>query len=326
MSLLDHQLGVVDEVAYGTPVTVTKFHEYNSEDIDLTAGRTEGDPLRTGTNVKRSDRFTPYIMGASGTVSFDVMTKGFGFWLKHMLGDVATTGPDETVVYTHTGTVADLTGNFFSQQIARPLNPSGTAQAVTLTGGKIAEWTLANNVDGNLILELAQDFQTFDTATALAEAAYPAGMENFSWAGGTVTVDGTDFDIDDISIKGSNNLNVDRRQIRGSTLKKEPTAGRRTIEWAINADFDSLDQQARVHAATRAGTLAEIVATWVGPTLLGSTIFPTLTVTIPAARFDAWKAAAGGPDAIKQALSGVGLFNGTDSPVTIAYQTADATP
>lgn len=324
--LLDHQLGVVKESVYGTPVTVTKFQEYNSEDLDLIAARTEGDPLRAGTYVKRNDRFTPYIAGAGGGLSLDVMTKGFAFWLEHMLGAVATTGPAETVVFTHTGTIGDLTGKSFSCQIARPFNPSGTAQAITLAGGKIAEWTLANAVDGNLVLELVTDFQSFTTATGLASASYPSGMENFSWAGGVVTVGGSQFDIDDISIKGTNTLNVDRRQIRGSTLKKEPTAGRRTIEWAINADFADLTQQARVHAATRAGALAQISATWTGPTILGSTLFPTVTVTIPAARFDAWKAAAGGPDPIKQSLSGVGLFDGSASPVTIAVKTADATP
>ena len=151
-------------------------------------------------------------------------------------------------------------------------------------------------------------------------------MENLCWAKGVVTVGGSQFDIDDIAIKVSNNQNVDRRQIRNSTLKKEPTAGRRSVEWTINADFDSLTQEARVHSATRAGALAQIVAEWQGPTLLGSTIYPTLTVTIPAARFDAWKASAGGPDPIKQALSGVGLFDGTNSPVTVAYKSADITP
>lgn len=326
MSLLDHQLGFVKESTYGTAVTVTKFAEYLSESIDFQAARTETDPLRAGTLVKRNDRFTPYVLGAQGPLSFDVMTKGFAFWLEHMLGSVATTGPAETVVFTHTGTMGDLTGKSLSLQVARPFTPSGTAQALTCAGGKVMDWTLSNTVDGNLMAELTLDFQSFSTATGLAAASYPASMENFTWAKGTVLVGGSQFDIDNISIKGSNNLATDRRQIRNSTLKKEPLAGRRTLEWAIDADFVDLTQQARVHSATRAGALASIQATWIGPTILGTTIFPTIDVLIPAARFDAWQANVGDSSAIKQNLTGVGLYDGTNSPVTITVKTADATP
>src|SRR5688500_1779191 len=124
MAQLDHQLGIVDEVTYGTAVTVTKFFEYNSESIEETAGRTEGNPMRAGFTL-RNDRFTPYFSGAARSIELDVMTKGFGYWLKHMTGAVATTGPAETVVYTHTGTFGDLLGDFFTCQVNRPFHPAG---------------------------------------------------------------------------------------------------------------------------------------------------------------------------------------------------------
>ena len=91
-----------------------------------------------------------------------------------------------------------------------------------------------------------------------------------------------------------------------------------------------MTQRNRAHAGsaatpTRAGALAAITAVWNGPTLLGSTLYPRLTVTIPAARFDEWKGATEGTDAIQQELSGVVRFDGTNSPVTIAYNSADST-
>lgn len=323
---LDHQIGFADESVYGTPVTVSRFFEYNSEGIAESEGRTEGDPLRVGTYARRSDRFTPYFAGAAGTVQLDVMSKGFGYFLKHMLGTVATTGPAETVVYTHTGTVGELLGDYFTCQVNRPFHPSGTNQAFTYSGGKVTEWTLSNSVDGNLVLDLGMDFQQVATATALASASYPSGMDNLTWAGGVVTVGGTQFDVTEISVSGNNGLDVERRQIRGNTLKKEPTAGRREITWSLSADFDSLTQRNRAHAAARADALASIVATWNGPTLAGTTLYPQYKVTIPAARFDSWEAAAAGPDAISQSLSGVGLFDGTNSAISVAYQTVDTTP
>lgn len=326
MSTLDQQIGLVDEVTYGTPVTVAKFIEFNSEAISEVESRTEGDPLRVGTYVKRFDRFTPYFGGAAGTVQLDVMSKGFAFLAKHMLGSIATTGPVETTVYTHTATMAELFGKSFTLQVGRPFLPGGAVQQFTYSGGKVTKWTLANSVDGNLVCDLDVDFQAVDTVIALAVASYPTLMDNFTWAGGVVTIGGSAFDVTDISIQGDNQLDVARRQIRGNTLKKEPSGGRRDLSWTMNADFQGMTQRALAHATTRAGSLAQIVATWNGPTLLGTTLFPQVQVTIPAARFDMWKAANDKPVGLNQDLSGVGLHDGVNSAVTIRYQSSDVTP
>lgn len=327
MAALDHQLGIVDEVTYGTLVTPTKFFEYNTEAISEAEGRTEGDPLRSATFAQRNDRFTPWFSGAAGNVQLDVMTKGFGYLLKHMLGAVATTGPTETTVYTHTGTVSDLIGDMFTLQLNRPFHPTGTNQPFAYLGGKVTKWTLSNSVDGNLVCDLELDFQNVDTATALATASYPSGMENLTWAGGVVSIGGSAYDITEFSCSWDNAANVDRRYIRGNTLKKEPINGRRMGEFSLSADFDSMTQRNRAHAATRSAALAQIIGTWTGPTLLGSTIFPNLKVTIPAARFDSWTAAAADSSGqISQELTGVMRYDGSASPVTLAYQSADVTP
>jgi hypothetical protein len=315
MGALDHQLGVVDETTYGTAVTVSRFFEYNSESIEETEGRTEGDPLRSGSHVIRNDRFTPYFSGAAGAIQLDVMSKGFGFWLKHMLGAVATTGLGP---YTHTGTVADLYGDFFTAQVNKPFHPSGTNQAFTYSGGKVASWTLSNSVDANLLVDLECDFQNVATNVALAAASYPASMDNLTWAGGVVTIGGSAYDVTEFSVSCNNGLDVDRRQIRANTLKKEPTAGRREIEFSISADFDSLTQRNRAHASVRADALATLSGKWTFGTA-------SLEVSIPAGRFDGWSAPTSGPEAITQTLTGVGRWNGTDSPVSLIYVSDDAT-
>jgi hypothetical protein len=323
MTALDQQVVFGDEVTYGSPVTPVRAYEFNSESIEDSFARTEGDPLRVGTYVKRTDRFTPYYEGASGSIEFDVMTKGFGFLLKHMFGGVVTTGPTETNVYTHTATMSDLYGKSFTCQVGRPLNPSGTVQPFTFEGGKITEWTLSNSVLDNLVLELNCDFQQVSTATALVTAAYPALMENLTWAGGVVTVGGTQADLTEFSMSVNNGLNTDRRYISGSTDKKEPVGGRREVTWSMTADFDSLVHRNRAASATAAGALATIVAKWEGPTLLGTTIKPSLQVNITGPRFDSWQAANEGPEGIMQELSGVGLYDGSSSAVSAVYRSAD---
>lgn len=326
MGAMDHQLGVADESTYGTAVTASRFFEFESEGIEETYGRTEGDPLRVGSGFVRSDRFTPYFAGAAGTLELTAMTKGFGFWLKHMMGSVGTTGPAETSVYTHTGTEGELLGDSFTCQLNRPFNPTGTNQAFTYSGGKIAKWTLANSVEENLVLSLDCDFQKVADNVALATAAYPSSMEPFAWVGGVVSIGGAAYDVTEFSLEVDNGLDVDRRQIRGNALKKEPTAGRREASFSISADFDSLTNRNRANSATRAGALATLTAIWRGPTLLGSTIYPEFSVSIAAARFDEWSAAAEGTDAITQELSGAVRYDGTTSPIVVTYKSADTTP
>jgi len=326
MGALDHQLMIKNESTYNTAVVVDRTFEYESEGIEESYGRTEGDPLRGGSNgFMRNDRFTPYFSGAAGSVQMAVMSKGFGIWFQHMLGAVATTGPAETVVYTHTGTAGELYGDSFTCQVNRPFHPSGTNQPFTYAGGKVTEWGLSNSVDGNLLLDLGLDFASVSTATGLASASYPASMDNLTWTGGLVTIGGSNYDVSEIAIGVNNGLNVDRRQIRQNTDKKEPTSARREGTFSIKADFDSLTQRNRAAANTRAGALAALTAVWKGPTLLGSTLYPQLTVTVPQVRFDEWKGATEGVDAIEQELSGVIRFDGSASAVTLAYQSADAT-
>jgi hypothetical protein len=325
MGAMDHQLGVVDEVTYGTPVTVSRFFEYESENISETYGRTEGDPLRVGSGFVRQDRFTPYPGGAAGTIQMTALTKGFGFWLKHMMGQVATTGPAETTVYTHTGSEASLVGDSFTCQVNRPFHPSGTNQAFTYSGGKVSKWTLSNSVEGNLLLDLDVDFQKYATDIALATASYPSSMEPFSWVGGFVTIGGSNYDVTEFSLEVDNGLDVDRRQIRANALKKEPTSSRRSGSFSLTADFDSLTQRNRAASDTRAGALAAVTGVWRGPTLLGSTIYPEFSVSIAAARFDEWSGATEGTDAISQELAGVVRYDGSTSPVVVTYKSADTT-
>lgn len=158
MTTLNTQLGVVDESTYGTPVVVSRFFEYNSEDISPDQGRTESAGLRVGNRTRRADRYEPFRRGAAGSLMFDVPTKGFGFWLKHMLGTVAS-GTIVDSNYTHTGTEGSLLGKFFTTQLNRPFNPSGTAQAFTYHGGKVADWELSCDLDGVLVASLGCDFE-----------------------------------------------------------------------------------------------------------------------------------------------------------------------
>lgn len=319
MGAMDYQLGFKDETTFNTPVVVDRFAEYAGDQAPIkgVAGRTEGNPLRVGSRARRAARTIPYFHHAEGTVEMELLTKGFGFWLKHLLPSVATTGSGP---YTHTATEGGSSasiGKSFTAQMNYPFNPSGTNQAVTFSGGKVPKWSLGCDVDGMLTISLDLWFASMTTATALATASYPATPNNFAWSHGVVTVGGSAFDITNLNVEVDQGMNVDRRQIRGNAAAKEPTAGVLGVTWGLTADFDSLTQWNRVHSTSVSGMSAAIVATFTNGTDI-------IVVTIPAGRFD--EIELSDDTGLMQELTGVGEYDGTNSPITVAYTTSDATP
>lgn len=316
----DFQFGVKNEVAFDTAVVVDRFFEYSGDPVPVRPipGRTEGTPLRVGSRARRAARVVPYIDHAEGTVELDVMNKGFGFWLQHLLPSVATTGSGPYVHTATEGTSSALMGKSFTAQFNAPLHPAGTNQPLTFSGGKVPKWTLGCDVDGMLTLSLDLWFASFTTGTALATASYPSSMTNFAWSHGVVSVGGSAFDITSFSLEVDQGYQLDRKQIRGNAAPKEPTPGRLSGSFSLEADFNSLAQFNRVYDTDVADLSAAIVGTWTNGT-------DVVTATIPAARFDDFD--WGGEEfTIAQSLSGVIEYDGTNSPVTLAYTTADATP
>ncbi len=326
MTTMASQLGIVDEVTFGTPVTVTKFYEYNSESIELMQGRVESKGLRATRRVQRADRFEPFRRGAAGTVELDVPTKGFGYWLKHMMGTVASSAAVDSN-YTHTGTIGSLLGDFFTLQVNRPFNPSGTAQAFTYHGCKVTGWELAMDLDGKLVCSLDIDAEDEDTTTGLATASYPSDARVFTFAGAALTIAATSVEVKNFRVSGSNGLNVNRRFLRSSSLKKEPVENEeRSYEWEVEVEFESLTQYNRFRDGARASTLAAIVATFDGPIAHGGATLPRLTVTMPMCRFDKAPMNVSGPEALMQTLSGVALDDAGNDAISLAYRSTDVTP
>lgn len=326
MTTLNTQFGVVDESTYGTPVTVTRFYEtVGVPDIELDVGMSQSEALRTGSETIGASKFVPYRRGAGGSVLMDVPTKGWGWWLKHMLGAVATVGPTDAN-YVHTGTVGSLLGDFFTAQVGKVFHPAGTVQPHTYHGGKVNAWELSCDVEGLLQAMFEMDFEDEDTSTGLASASYPSAATVFAWAGGAITIAGSSVELKNFKIRGENNFDVDRRLLRGSALKKEPTERRRTYSWEATAEFTDLTQYNRYVSATAAGRHAQIIATFDGPIAHGGSTLPQIVVTIPSARFDKVKPQASGDEPMEQALSGIATDDYTNSQVTVSYRSTDATP
>lgn len=327
MSGIFSQLGVVKEVTYGTPVVVTRFFEMVSESIAEEYARVESASLRDSQRVLRADRWAPNFKGASGTVELEVMSKGFGFWLEHMLGTVTTSGPAETTAYTHVGKIGSLTGKAFTCQVGRP-DTSGTVRAFTYEGGKITGWELSNSVDGVLIARLDTDFENVLTATALATDSYPTAMEVLTFVGGSVSIGGSALSVTDFTLRANNNLKTDRYFVRANTQKKEPLEnGMREYTVSCTVEFEDMTQYNRVASATVAGAQADILAKWEGSLAGATTLKNTLQVDLDTVRWDSFTPQVSGPELLTATLEGKVVDDGgADGPVKLTYITRDVTP
>lgn len=322
------QLGYKKESVYGTAVVVDTFHDYETESINPVVERYDSPALRT-TRGPRDDRFFPWVAGYDGTIRLPVMTKGFGFWLEFLTGgDAATTGPTETSVYTHTANIGSLCDDSFTLQIDKPLGVCGDDdQAFTYAGCKVSQWTLSQEAGGVLVAELDIMAQTGTTATAKASATYVTGLEFIPWTSTSLTIGGTSVPVKSWSVQCNNQLE-DRRLINGTAFRAKPVENAyRDITFSCTCDFEALATiYNRVVSATVAGTLAQVVITANGPTLLGTTLYPGLTITMPSVRFDEGFPNVQGPGMIEISASGKALVNTSGVQCTLAYRTSQATP
>lgn len=328
MSAIGAQVGMKTESVVGTAVTVDHFQEVVNESIIGRYERVESSSLRSAARMQRSDRWAPNPKGAGGNYTFEVMSKGFAFWLVHMLGTVTTTGPTDTTAYTHTGKMGSLTGDSFTFQVGRD-DTTGTVNPFTYNGGKVVSWELSNSVDGNLMCSMELDFWGETTATGLATASYPTSMEIFNFTTGLVTIGGVATDVTDVSIRLNNNLSTGRFFVKNSTTKKEQVeAPQREGSVSLGLEFDSLTQYNRVKSATTAAAMGDVIAVWTGVTLAGAaTAFNKVTATLNTVRFDSLGPAIQGPDIITSTLEGK-ILDESDAltPVNIAVVSNETTP
>jgi hypothetical protein len=260
-------------------------------------------------------------------VTLPVMTKGFGLIFKHCLGSVATTTPGGgTNTRDHECLEGAMDGLSWTVQVGRTDN-TGTTQAFTYAGCKVANWELSNDTSGVLMLKLGIDGMSETTDTALASASYPSSILPFSFVHGSITLAGSAYDVKDWTLSADNGLASDRYFIRSTTpaSKKEQLEGGSPREYTGNltAEWSGITAYDRFVD----GTTAAITMTYANTTTaIEGTFYPTITVDIPTARFDGETPTVTGPELLDQPLPFKVLDDDTDnSPVSITVRSVDAT-
>lgn len=331
MTVLDHQWGLKMESTYGTPVVVDRFMEFTSESLKPEYPRLMSSSRRPGQAYTRSDRTArPGFTTVGGSIKHVVLSKQWGLVPKLAFGTVATSGPAETTVYTHTYSVTagNLTGVSATMQLGKAFT-DGTVQPLTYAGVKSSGLTLATGIGDLLMCDLNVVHASAEaTATALASATYPSGAEVFSYVGGALTVDAGAVPVSAASFTIENNYA--KRPKLGNAPGLEPleTSPGRRVSCSFAAEFTSMSLLNKVRATTAAGGQAAIVLSWQAPTLIGTTLFPKITITIPVLEVlgDFVNVDDIGNGVLQVPINGEALVNTSGVLATLAYQTTDTTP
>jgi len=314
------QIGLAAESTWGTYVAPDHWYEFNEEDLSLSVERVESAGLRANNRVLRTDRWAAGQQRVEGSITMDVPSKSFGLLAKHALGAVAITTPDgATSTRLHTHTLGDPYGLGLTCQVGRP-DSSGTVQPFSYAGAKISELTLSNSVDEILQAEIGLVAQTESTSESLATASYPTGNQLFVWTQGVIQIaGGTVGVVTDFEVTINNGLKDDRYFLGAATMSEPIIADMTTIEGSMTVEFDGLTNYNRFVS----GTEAAVSAQWTAATEIESGFSPYVKVYIDNARFDGATPNVGGPDVLTHELSFKAVYDGSNGPISIEYQTDD---
>jgi len=323
------QLGAASETTWNSGSVVSRFFEIIEEKVQPDFERISVPGLRAGSRAMRSDRSVPYFKEAAGTFKIPVLSAGFGFWLVHMLGSVATTGP-VAGLSTHRASPGDLLAKGFTWQVNRATHPGDANQAFTFTGGKIHKWTLSCNAGEHVEAEFDVSFAGQDTSTALVSGSYPTGtVEGFTFVGADVQINSSSVSFQATSFKVSCDNKLDRgTYLRSSPAKKEPVqVDLLDVQWELEGDFIDTTQRNKFASNVSTGTFATIVATFTGQVANSSGTFPSIKVILPAARMDGEDPNITGPDPLSYKLAGPAFLDATlQGPVYLEYASNDTAP
>lgn len=305
------QLGLKEEVTWGTAVTVDRFYELNSESIGYDIARIESEGIRSEQRVIRSDDWTPGTKRVAGTIELELATKNMALLFKHAMGGLATTGAGP---YTHTLTPASLTGKGLTVQVGRP-SSDGTVQPFTFNGTKITAWELGFELDKIASLSLDVVGKDQVTATGLATASYTSSNNLLAFTHGAITVAGSAIKVKSGSVRGENPLNTDRLFLGDTTISEPLENGRREYSFDLACEFESLTALNRIVNGTEAALSLAFTRGADSITITGNL------------RFDEGMPNLDGFDVLEQPLSGKFVATGADSTaITVAIISGEATP
>lgn len=343
---LDAQLGTKTETTVGTSATpVTQFFPFNSAGLTFTPSYIDNPGIMAGQRFKDVGSAGIARKDAGGQISIPVMMKGFGWWMKHILGSTTTTNPlsnptviAATTAYKQVHWPGGLRGLSFTTQIGKPEPGTGTVRPTTYNGCKVSDWTLTLADNSLTMLDLTVDAWNEDGVTALATASYPTANQAFNFShvttfttGGTVTTatnlasvasaTAVPSVVTKMTLTGKAALSDARYGLGNAGVKKEQLE---SDFFDLSGTFEGEYDSTTWDTPFRAGTTVpfQIISTF-GDAGGGNPF--QLGILIPAAKITAAPAQISGPGLITVSGTFQVYSDGVNPPVQITLVSTDST-
>lgn len=336
---LDAQIGFAEESVWGTPVTVTRFLEFNEEGLALEPTFLEPTGIRAGQKFKRVSRVRQSRRTVGGEVALEHATKGMGLMWKHALAS-ALSAPVQigtTTAYKQIHTPGGFLGKGLTIQVGRPEPSSGTVQPFTYSGCKVSEWEFSLS-DGEVpTLNLTFDGRDESTATALATASYLAGAEIFDFSQATLKLGGNPATasgettitggaaiatvVTELSISGETPMANERFGIGNAGLKSQQLENDTpTITGELSAEFN----KAELYDLFTNNTTTALELVFSGNAIGTSGEVDTLSFVMPAVKLKTASPAVEGPDIVQMSTEFEAYSNETDPVIQVKLVTSES--
>lgn len=252
---LDHQIGFAVESTWGTPVTVSRFLEWDpgASEHSYDPKRIQGSGMQVGDGgFARADRSVSVIGQAGLKLGFDVQSKGLGLLWKAAFGAGVSTnvsGGTYQQLFS-TGMTGALLDALTMQYAIVRSDAAGTVDAYTYPGCTVSSLELSCDAGDLLKAVLELDAQPPSVATALASASYPSLLTPFHFGQGAVTIGGSPStptstalstggtaspNVRSFSLSLDNSPNVDRWRFGG---RNQPRSAKRTAKLKLTIEND----------------------------------------------------------------------------------------
>jgi hypothetical protein len=326
---LSGQIGYVQETTYGTGVTpVTRFLEFTSETLDYSKQTVDGGGIAAGRVFAPGNARYVVGVGGGGDITFNVPSKGFGFWLFNTFGQVASvTHAGTPNAYTHTFTPkADMTNLSFSLQKGVPEAGSNTIDPYVFTSCVVNSLQLTQGQNALLTCKATIDSQNAAQTGSLATASYPTTPDYFSFANvnNTLTVNGTPYaGVKSFDMTINNQLDLTRMYLGAGGKKAQPIRGNlATATGTLTADYVDTTLSSAFLSDAEVAFVASFQAA-----NINTTFNEMITITLNGLRLNGQLPQISGPGIVPLSI-GFDAYTPVagGQAVTVVYQTQDATP
>jgi hypothetical protein len=225
-----------DEASWGTAIAPDRSLPFIKESMMAAPERIDSDSIYAGRRTRDTDQWDAGEIVAGGGIEMEFFCTGMGILLKHMFGNVITSGAGP---FVHTYTPGDLDAKSLTVQIGKT-DRAGVVQPWNFTGSKVKEWelTVAAKQTAKLSLEFSSKDVDKDGTPALATFAPAASLLKYKWAHASVmTLHGQTPKVKSLKLKMVNGIEDDRYFLGASTIEEQDEVDIREITAEVECEF-----------------------------------------------------------------------------------------